>query len=319
MGMREWWQGHRDLEMGMRAQGWSLSDRILGHVADDLARVGEEQEAGPDWTEERLAAQGARDEQEMDAPGDYGAELARELIDRYGAGRMREVVQRLGEVPLHELAQMREHDEMPEEMRAAVDERIDRASTQAARDFLHAAEQGRDEDGVDQESGITGVESGDGEWLDYRDPEMEAPITAVDDGEGGVLQYAAEPASAITGVDDTGPRREAGQERAEWDRAQSDVHARDVHDTTPEDVMEKYGLGPELPDTAQPVGDRVDVEAIDDIAVTPELADEVARPSETTMAAQDAVQAEAASTGAEMSAEPGGLELSGGIQPGVSP
>jgi hypothetical protein len=37
------------------------------------------------------------------------------------------------------------------------------------------------------------------------------------------------------------------------------------------------------------------------------------------MAAQDAVQAEAASTGADMSAEPGGLELSGGIQPGVSP
>ncbi|MEA2671125.1 MAG: hypothetical protein QOG45_1345, partial [Chloroflexota bacterium] len=68
----------------------------MGNVADDLAKVGEEQEAGPDWAEERLAAQGARDEQEMDAPGDYRAELARELIDRYGAERMNEVVQRLG-------------------------------------------------------------------------------------------------------------------------------------------------------------------------------------------------------------------------------
>jgi hypothetical protein len=44
---------------------------------------------------------------------------------------------------------------------------------------------------------------------------------------------------------------------------------------------------------------------IDDTVMTPDLADEVALPSEEAMTAQDAAQAEA-STGAEVAAEPGG-------------
>ena len=55
-------------------------------------------------------------------------------------------------------------------------------------------------------------------------------------------------------------------------------------------------------------------EAIDDTALTPGLADEVALPSEEAMAAQDARQAQA-STAAEMAAEPGGLEPAGGMEP----
>ena len=164
-------------------------------------------------------------------------------------------------MPLHELAEMREDDEMPEGMRAVVDDQIERASTEAALDFLRAPEQGLDdlvlEDALDQESGITAVEGGDGAWLDYRDPGMEAPITAVEDGDGGVLEYAAGPARAITGVDE-----------------------------------------------------------IDDVAVTPDLADEIARPSEAAMAVQDAVQAEA-SAGAGVTVDTGGMEPSGGIHPGV--
>jgi hypothetical protein len=163
------------------------------------------QEVEPDWTEEGRADPDARDEQEMDTPRDDWAELARELIDRYGAERMGEVVRRLDEMPLREVAQIREHEGMPDELRAAVDERIGRASTVAVRDFLRASE-----DAVDQESGITGVEGGDGDWLAYRDPEMETPIAAVDDGEGGMLQYADRPTPEV--IVDTAVTRELADE-----------------------------------------------------------------------------------------------------------
>jgi AAA domain/TrwC relaxase len=54
---------------------------------------------------------------------------------------------------------------------------------------------------------------------------------------------------------------------------------------------------------------------IDDTVLRPELADEVAVPSEEVMAAQDSLQGEA-STGAEMAAEPAGMESSGrGMEP----
>jgi hypothetical protein len=55
-------------------------------------------------------------------------------------------------------------------------------------------------------------------------------------------------------------------------------------------------------------------EAIDDTALTPGLADEVALPSEEAMAAQDASQAQA-STAAEMAAEPTRMQPAGGMQP----
>jgi hypothetical protein len=258
---------------------WEREGAIYERLGLAEAERREQREAGPDWTEERLPAQDARDEQDrdeqdMETPRDYRADLARELIDRYGADRMHEVVQRLEEMPLHQLAEIREHEVVPDEVRAAVDERIDRASTEAVRDFHEAV---RDflraaEDGVDEESGITAVEGGDGGWLAYQDPEMEAPITAVDDGQGSMLEY-------------TGQQQGTGE-----------------------------SLEAERGAEADPAGNAL--EEIDDTVLTPELADEVALPSETAMAAQDAIQAEAF-TGAEMVAEPGGVEPSGGIEPGV--
>jgi hypothetical protein len=57
----------------------------------------------------------------------------------------------------------------------------------------------------------------------------------------------------------------------------------------------------------------VSMEPIDDTAMTPGLADEIAEPSQEAMVAQDKLQAEA-STGAEMAAEPSGSQPSGSIE-----
>ena len=410
MGIGEWWQGHRELDMGMRAQGWSLADRILGHVVVDVERSGLrqegrqllDQEAGwferhqeaairagqlsaqdwplldasdmerladqrqaqgwtggdaevppahlqeiadarmaafeaeraglrptPSWSEEQPAAQDAREqreparrsaddrmrrgdaltggpgEQEMDTPRDEWTELAQELIDRYGADRMHEVVQRLEEMPLREVAQIGEHEEIADELRAAVDERIERGSTEAVRDWLRAPE-----DAVDEESGITAVEGGHGDWLEYGDSRMETPITAVEDGEGGMLEYAeapgrdhgVEPAEEEVRTAELGraadtPVVMSPEQRDDILAARRDAADREL------DAQSRRGIVEEK-------------EAVVDTAVRREPADEVARPWETAMADQDAIQAEA-STGAEMAAEPGGLELPGGIEPGV--
>ncbi len=65
MGIRDWWHGHRELEMGMQARDWSLPDRIRGHMADSDER-------------KSLRAEG----QWIRGKAERDVEAARELITR---------------------------------------------------------------------------------------------------------------------------------------------------------------------------------------------------------------------------------------------
>jgi hypothetical protein len=92
-------------------------------------------------------------------------------------------------------------------------------------------------------------------------------------------------------------------EAAEVDEGEQDATSAEVEET--ESEAERVVAD------ARPATDAP--EAMDDTALRPALVDEIAEPSEEAMAAQDAMQAEA-STGAEMTAEPGGLEPSGRME-----
>jgi hypothetical protein len=232
MGISEWWQGHRELDLGMRAQGWSLADRILAHVVVDVERSGLRQEG-------------------------------RQLLDQ-------------------EARWFDRHHE------AAI-----RAGQMSAQDWP---------------------------LLDASDMERLADERQARGWTGG---YAEVPPAHLREIADA--RMEAFEtEKAGlrptpvWTEGQLAVQARDEREMdTPADddilAARRDAAGREL--AAQ--SPRGIEEEIVDTAVTRELADEVARPSETAMAAQEVVQAET-STGAEMAAEPGGLERSGGIEPGVA-